>query len=93
MSGDNMLGKQPEIRYAVDVHHHEEWQSMSLDEQLNVLRKRIEKWEHEYLKNNKEKLSKQQIDILQGRDLKSYEGMIYGQMYNHWKEQTGLLWK
>jgi len=44
----------------------------------------------DYLRDNKKNLSPQQIDILQGRDLKSNEGMIYGQMYNDWKTQKGF---
>ncbi len=32
-------------------------------------------------------LSKQQIELLEGRDLKAHEGMIYGQMYNEWKKR------
>ena len=44
----------------------------------------------DYLRDNKKNLSPQQIDILQGRDLKSNEGMIYGQMYNDWKNQIGF---
>ena len=32
------------------------------------------------------KLSKRQIEILNGADLKSHEGMMFGQMYSHWKE-------
>ena len=50
----------------------------------------IKNWENEYLKENRDKLSKQQIDILQGRELKSHEGMIYGQMYVDWKKQKGF---
>ena len=50
----------------------------------------IRNWENEYLKENRDKLSKQQIDILQGRELKSHEGMIYGQMYVDWKKQKGF---
>ena len=38
----------------------------------------------------KSKLSKQQIDILSGRDLKSHEGMIYGTMYSDWKRRKGF---
>ena len=49
----------------------------------------IEKWESEYLTMQKSKLSKQQIDILSGRDLKSHEGMIYGSMYVDWKRRKG----
>ncbi len=47
-------------------------------------------WEDAYLKKNRKDLSEQQIDILSGRDLKSHEGMIYGQMYNEWKRQRGF---
>ena len=49
----------------------------------------IKNWENEYLKENRDKLSKQQIDILEGRELKSHEGMIFGQMYADWKKQKG----
>ena len=50
----------------------------------------IKNWENEYLKENRDKLSKQQIDILEGRELKSHEGMIFGQMYADWKTQKGF---
>tara|TARA_B100000287_G_scaffold21302_1_gene21076 strand:+ start:4120 stop:4401 length:282 start_codon:yes stop_codon:yes gene_type:complete len=90
MSGDNLHGEQPDIRYNVKVHHHEEWEAMSLSERMEVLLPRLNKWEFEYLKENKNKLSKQQIELLEGRDIKSHEGMIYGQMYNDWKNQKGF---
>ena len=32
-------------------------------------------------------LSKQQIELLEGRDIKSDEGMIYGRMYRDWKRR------
>ena len=89
MSGDNLHGEQPDIRYSVNVHHHEEWESMSLSERMKVMSPAIEKWEIDYLKENRDKLSKQQIDILSGRDLKSHEGMIYGTMYADWKRRKG----
>ena len=92
MSGDNLLKDQPDIRYSVDVRHHEEWQKMSLEERMKILSKAISNWELTYLKENKDKLSKQQIELLQGRNIKSHEGMIYGQMYRHWKEQKGFEW-
>ena len=50
----------------------------------------IKNWEKEYLKENRDKLSKQQIDILEGRELKSHEGMIFGEMYADWKNQKGF---
>ena len=90
MSGDNLHGEQPDIRYSVNVHHHEEWESMSLSERMKVMSPAIEKWEIDYLKENRDKLSKQQIDILSGRDLKSHEGMIYGTMYSDWKRRKGF---
>ena len=89
MSGDNMFGEQPDIRYNVNVHHHEEWEAMTVSERMKIMSPAIEKWESEYLSMLKEKLSKQQIDILSGRDLKSHEGMIYGQMYADWKRRKG----
>ena len=48
--------------------------------------KDIPNWEKEYLKTMKDNLSKQQIELLEGRDIKSHEGMIYGQMYADWKK-------
>ena len=90
MSGDNLHGEQPDIRYNVKVHHHEEWESMSLSEKMEVLMPQLKTWELDYLRDNKKNLSPQQIDILQGRDLKSNEGMIYGQMYNDWKTKKGF---
>ena len=90
MSGDNMFGEQPDIRYNVKVHTDEEWKSMSLSERIEIMTPSILKWEHEYLSMLKSKLSKQQIDILSGRDLKSHEGMIYGTMYSDWKRRKGF---
>ena len=90
MSGDNLHGEQPDIRYNVKVHHHEEWESMTLSEKMEVLMPQLKNWELSYLKENKNKLSKQQIELLEGRDIKSHEGMIYGQMYNDWKHQKGF---
>ena len=90
MSGDNLHGEQPDIRYSVNVHTDEEWKSMSLSEKLKIMSPAIAKWESEYLIMQKSKLSKQQIDILSGRDLKSHEGMIYGTMYSDWKRRKGF---
>ena len=89
MSGDYLHGDQPDIRYSVNVHTDEEWKSMSLSEKLKIMSPAIAKWESEYLIMQKSKLSKQQIDILSGRDLKSDEGMIYGSMYADWKRRKG----
>ena len=52
--------------------------------------KDIPNWEKEYLGMAKSDLSTQQIELLEGRDIKSNEGMIYGQMYNEWKRRKEL---
>ena len=49
--------------------------------------KEIPNWEKQYLEMAKGELSKQQIELLEGRDIKSDEGMIYGQMYADWKRR------
>ena len=51
--------------------------------------KEIPNWEKQYLSMEKNNLSKQQIELLEGRDIKSHEGMIYGQMYRDWKTRKG----
>ncbi len=50
--------------------------------------KEIPQWEKLYLESQKGNLSKQQIELLEGRDIKADEGMIYGQMYSDWKRRT-----
>ena len=50
--------------------------------------KDIPNWEKNYLDAMKDNLSKQQIELLSGRDLKADEGMIYGQMYSDWKKRS-----
>ena len=52
--------------------------------------KDIPNWENEYLEMAKGTLSEQQKEILNGRDLKSTEGMIFGQMYSDWKRRKEL---
>ena len=49
--------------------------------------KDVPNWEKEYLSMARNDLSKQQIELLEGRDLKAHEGMIYGAMYNEWKKR------
>ena len=49
--------------------------------------KEIPNWEKQYLSMEKNNLSKQQIELLEGRDIKSHEGMVYGQMYSDWKKK------
>jgi len=50
--------------------------------------KDIPNWEKDYLESMKGNLSKQQIELLEGRDIKANEGMIYGQMYSDWKRRS-----
>ena len=49
--------------------------------------KDVPKWEKLYLKEMRGSLSEQQIELLEGRDIKAHEGMIYGQMYCDWKRR------
>ena len=51
--------------------------------------KDISNWEKEYLEMARGELSKQQIELLEGRDIKSHEGMIFGGMYADWKRRKG----
>tara|TARA_B100000131_G_scaffold204698_1_gene196767 strand:+ start:678 stop:845 length:168 start_codon:yes stop_codon:yes gene_type:complete len=50
--------------------------------------KDIENWEKEYLTMDVE-LSKREKEILEGSDLKSHEGMMFGRMYADWKKRKG----
>jgi len=50
--------------------------------------KEVPQWEKIYLSDMKDSLSKQQIELLEGRDIKSHEGMIYGAMYVDWKRRN-----
>ena len=50
--------------------------------------KDIPNWEKDYLNSMKGNLSEQQIELLEGRDIKSDEGMVYGQMYADWKRRA-----
>ena len=49
--------------------------------------KDIPNWEKDYLDTMKDSLSKQQIELLNGRYIKADEGMIYGEMYADWKKR------
>ena len=53
--------------------------------------KDVPNWEKEYLSMARNHLSKQQIELLEGRDIRAHEGMIYGQMYNEWKKKKGSI--
>ena len=49
----------------------------------------IKNFPKEYKEMNKS-LSKRQIEILDGAEFKSNEGMVFGQMYADWKQQRGF---
>ena len=55
---------------------------------MNWDTKEIAKFPEEYKEMNKS-LSKRQIEILDGAELKSNEGMIFGGMYSDWKKRKG----
>tara|TARA_Y100001970_G_C13843094_1_gene655454 strand:+ start:151 stop:321 length:171 start_codon:yes stop_codon:yes gene_type:complete len=45
-------------------------------------------WESEYLAMVND-LSKREKELLQGADIRSHEGMVYGRMYRDWKVRKG----
>ena len=46
--------------------------------------KEVTQWEKQYLKMA-DSLTPRQREILEGDDIKSHEGMMYGEMYVDWK--------
>ena len=48
----------------------------------------IKGWEKEYLTMNKD-LTARQKELLSGSDIKSHEGMMFGEMYSDWKKRKG----
>ena len=51
--------------------------------------KEISKWENEYKEMMQGLLTKRQLQILDGDELKSHEGMVFGGMYSDWKKRKG----
>ena len=51
--------------------------------------KEITKFPEEYKEMMQGKLSKRQIELLDGAAIKSNEGMIFGGMYSDWKKRKG----
>ena len=49
----------------------------------------IPNWEKEYPTMEGVKLSKREKEILDGDQLKSHEGMVFGSMYADWKKRKG----
>ena len=50
----------------------------------------IKNFPQEYKQMMAGRLSKRQVEILDGAPLKSNEGMVFGQMYSAWKKQKGF---
>ena len=48
--------------------------------------KEVSNWEKEYLTMEVE-LSKRQRELLEGAEIKSHEGMLFGSMYADWKKR------
>tara|TARA_R100000008_G_C3541289_1_gene144898 strand:- start:239 stop:418 length:180 start_codon:yes stop_codon:yes gene_type:complete len=49
----------------------------------------IENWEKEYPTMKGVTLNKREREILDGDELKSNEGMLFGRMYSDWKRRKG----
>ena len=49
----------------------------------------ISNWENEYLNMEDVRISKRQREILEGDELKSNEGMLFGSMHADWKKRKG----
>ena len=52
------------------------------------MKKDLPTWESEYLAMGND-LSKREKELLQGADIRSHEGMVYGRMYRDWKVRKG----
>ena len=52
------------------------------------MKKYLPTWESEYLTMRND-LSKREKELLQGADIRSHEGMVYGRMYRDWKVKKG----
>ena len=51
--------------------------------------KEISNWENAYKDIMQGLLTKRQLQILDGDELKSHEGMVFGGMYSDWKKRKG----
>ncbi len=59
---------------------------MSVTEQMM---KEIANWEKEYPTMEGVTLNKREKEILDGDEIKSHEGMVFGRMYADWKRIKG----
>ncbi len=50
----------------------------------------IANWEKEYPTMEGVTLNKREKEILDGAELKSHEGMVFGRMYADWKKRRGF---
>ena len=55
---------------------------------MKMTSEEIQNWEKEYLTMDVN-LTKRQREILEGAEIKSNEGMMFGGMYANWKEKKG----
>ncbi len=49
----------------------------------------IQQWEKEYSTMDGVKLNKREKELLDGAEIKSHEGMVFGRMYADWKKRKG----
>ena len=52
--------------------------------------KDIPNWEKEYPTMEGVNLTKREKEILDGDEIKSHEGMLFGRMYADWKKRRGV---
>ena len=52
--------------------------------------KDVPNWEKEYPTMEGVTLTKREKEILDGDDIKSHEGMMFGRMYADWKRRRGV---
>ena len=58
------------------------------DDLMKLTIEQIKNWEKEYPTMKGVTLTKREKELLDGADIKTNEGMIYGRMYADWKERT-----
>ena len=66
--------------------HSQQLRTLLSHNTMKLTTEQIQNWESEYLAMKNVKLSERQREILKGSELKSNEGMLFGQMYANWKE-------
>ena len=66
-----------------------DYSSAKEEKEMKGRLKEVSNWEALYKEMMQGKLSKRQIELLDGDAIKSHEGMLYGGMYSDWKKQNG----